>query len=60
MGKGKERGKGKGERERFSRCKFFPVNCAIYSSLCVFYVSQSELRHLQCMVCVCVRVGNMI
>ena len=28
----------------------------IYSSLCAFYVSQSELRHLQCTVSVCVCV----
>ena len=34
--------------------EFCLVNCAIWSSLCVFYVSQSELRHLQCIVCVCV------
>ena len=27
--------------------KFFPVTPVIYSSLFVFYVSQSELRHLQ-------------
>ena len=48
--------------------KFFLVNHVIYSSLFVFYVSQSlqlavridasqsELRHLQCTVSVCVCV----
>ena len=34
--------------------KFFLVKHVIYSSLFVFYVSQSELRHLQCTVSVCV------
>ena len=37
--------------------EFFCVDYVIYRSLCAFYVSQSELRHLHCMVCVCVRVG---
>ena len=37
--------------DEFSRLHFI-----IFSSLCVFYVSQSELRHLQCTVCVCVCV----
>ena len=37
--------------------KFFPVNPVIYSSLCA---SQSELRHLQCMVSVCVCVYVLI
>ena len=32
------------------------MKCVIYSSLCAFYVSQSELRHLQRMVSVCVCV----
>ena len=32
--------------------QFFLVNHIIYSSLFVFYVSQSELRHLQCTVSV--------
>ena len=38
--------------------KFFLVNPVIYSSLCAFFASQSELRHLQCMVsaCVCVHM----
>ena len=40
--------------------EFCLVNCAIWSSLCVFYVSQSELRHLQCIVCVCVCVWSCV
>ena len=36
--------------------KFFPVNQVIYSSLCAFFASQSELRHLQSTVSVCVYV----
>ena len=36
--------------------KFFPVNHVIYSSLCAFFASQSELRHLQPTVSVCVCV----
>ena len=36
--------------------KFFPVNQVIYSSLCAFFASQSELRHLQSTVSVCVCV----
>ena len=36
---------------------FCVVNCVAYSWLCVFYASQSELRHPLCTVsgCVCVR-----
>ena len=36
--------------------KFFPVNPVIYSSLCAFFASQSELRRLQSTVSVCVYV----
>ena len=36
--------------------EFFPVNRVIYSSLCAFFASQSELRHLQSTVSVCVCV----
>ena len=40
--------------------KFFLVNRVIYSSLFVFYVSQSELCHLQCTVSVCARVHTIV
>ena len=45
--KGKGKGKGKGEEGQFRYSKFFPLNHVIYSSLCAFFASQSDLRHLQ-------------
>ena len=45
--KEKGKGKGKGEEGQFRYSKFFPLNHVIYSSLCAFFASQSDLRHLQ-------------